>query len=333
MSSRIRTFAWSSLTAVALLACSGTTAPQDTSPTGLFDAVWADFDRNYAFFDYGKIDWNALRVAYRDSVAASSEAEAARLIGAMIGRLNDYHADLHTPYGTFGAPPIPYAHHFSPAVVRQQYVVDAIRTTPSQRIAYAHLRSGIGYIHVTSFVGTDWGGEIETALAALADVQAMVLDIRDNGGGNEDMGREVAGRFYDMTRTYRRTQFRDGPGHSDFTAVVTTDLSPRGSRKFTGRVALVTNRFNGSSAEDFVLMMRALPKVTTVGDTTLGLGSNPLERTLANGWTYRVPHSMQSTPDGFVYQWKGLPPAVPVNWDAGASGTDPYLDAAIALLK
>jgi hypothetical protein len=44
---------------------------------------------------------------------------------------------------------------------------------------------------------------------------------------------------------------------------------------------------------------------------------------------------MQSTPDGFVYQWKGLPPAVAVVWpaDATANGKDPYLDAAIARLS
>ncbi|HUQ20567.1 MAG TPA: hypothetical protein VM099_13210 [Gemmatimonadaceae bacterium] len=38
--------------------------------------------------------------------------------------------------------------------------------------------------------------------------------------------------------------------------------------------------------------------------------------------------------DGFVYQWKGLPPGIPVVWssDATASGKDPYLDAALARL-
>jgi hypothetical protein len=41
---------------------------------------------------------------------------------------------------------------------------------------------------------------------------------------------------------------------------------------------------------------------------------------------------VQSTPDGFVYQWRGLPPAIPVRWsdELVAQGHDPYLDAAIA---
>jgi carboxyl-terminal processing protease len=82
-------------------------------------------------------------------------------------------------------------------------------------------------------------------------------------------------------------------------------------------------------------MMRPLPNVVVVGDTTLGLGSNPLEQKLSNGWTVRIPQSMQSTPDGFVYQWRGLPPAVPVAWDEAvvSAGRDPYVDAALGRLR
>ena len=82
-------------------------------------------------------------------------------------------------------------------------------------------------------------------------------------------------------------------------------------------------------------MMRALPQVVMVGDTTLGLGSNPLVRDVGDGWSYRVPRSMQSTPDGFVYQWRGLAPHVAVPWAAQdtAAGKDPYVEAALRALR
>jgi C-terminal processing protease CtpA/Prc len=253
----------------------------------------------------------------------------------MVGRLNDYHADLRTPSGVFGPPPIPYAHHFAPDVVRQNYFAASMRATPSGRIQYVRLRDGTGYVHLASFGGSGWGHEIEDALAALDGVRAIVVDIRDNGGGDEQIGRDVAVRFYDRPHVYRVTQFRDGPGHADFAKRVSTSLSPGGARRFTGPVALLTNRFDGSSAEDFTLMMRVLPQVVVVGDTTLGLGSNPRAVTLSNGWTMRVPQSMQSTPDGFVYQWRGLPPTIAVPWTPAdtAAGRDPYLDVALAELR
>ena len=55
--------------------------------------------------------------------------------------------------------------------------------------------------------------------------------------------------------------------------------------------------------------------------------------TLCQNVCYRT-SLIQSTPDGFVYQWRGLPPSIPVPWsdDAVAVGRDPYLDAALASL-
>jgi hypothetical protein len=321
-----------SVPALALLvaACRGPTEPRAAT---LFDEVWLAFDRHYAFFELGRVDWNALGAAYRDSVsAASDDRERARLLGAMLGTLRDYHADLTTPFGTVGPPPIPYPHHFAPSIVQRVYAAEPVRATASGRVNYARLHGGAGYVYIGSFRGSGWGGEIEQALTALGDVPGLVLDIRDNGGGDEAIAREVAQRFYDRTRVYRTTRFRDGPGHGDFTGVASTSLAPAGARRFAGPVALVTNRWNGSSAEDFALMMRALPSVVTVGDTTLGLGSNPRAVTLSNGWTLRVPQSMQATPDGFVYQWRGLPPAVAAPWTE-APDRDPYIDAALAALR
>ncbi|AHG93820.1 peptidase S41 (plasmid) [Gemmatirosa kalamazoonensis] len=321
---------------VLLLAVGCRGEPTSPRPATLFDEVWDAFDRHYAFFDLGHIDWTALGAAYRDSVgAATDDRERARLLGAMIGRLNDYHADLATPYGVFGPPPIAYAHHFAPDLVRRGYFAEPVRSTRSGRIYFARLQDGTGYVYIGSFGGSGWGGEIDDALAGLGAVPSIVVDIRDNGGGDERIGQDVAARFYDRTRVYRVTRFRSGSGHGDFGSASSMSLSPAGARRFTGPVALVTNRFDGSSAEDFTLMMRALPHVTTVGDTTLGLGSNPRTMTLSDGWTLRVPQSMQSTPDGFVYQWRGLPPAIAVPWTAAdtASGRDPYLDAALAALQ
>lgn len=91
-------------------------------PGELFEAVWSEFDQHYAFFEHGQIDWDALGALYRDSISrVTTDREAARVIGAMVGRLYDCHADLTTPFGTFGPPPIPYLHHFSPDLLRTRY--------------------------------------------------------------------------------------------------------------------------------------------------------------------------------------------------------------------
>lgn len=320
--------------ALALLAaCDGGMfmAPEGPGPLGKFDKVWQDFDEHYAYFDYGGIDWLALRERYRAQVTpAMTDAALAGVIGAMIGELHDYHADLTTSFGIFGPPPIPYPQHFAPALLRNRYFASPVRKTASGHIEYTRLVDGTGFVYIGTFRGEGWGGEIADALAAIGPVPALIVDVRNNGGGNEAVAQQIASRFYDVPRVYRLSRFRTGRDHADFGPTTSMSVGPAGDR-FTGPVALITNRFNGSAAEEFTLMMRLLPTVVTVGDTTLGLGSNPLQIALSNGWTYRVPQSIQTTPDGFVYQWRGLPPAIAVPWaDADtAAGHDPYVDAAL----
>ena len=114
-----------SVVAIASLvtACDSAVGPiEATTPGELFEAVWSEFDQHYAFFEHGQIDWDALGALYRDSISrVTTDREAARVIGAMVGRLYDSHADLTTPFGTFGPPPIPYLHHFSPDLLRTRY--------------------------------------------------------------------------------------------------------------------------------------------------------------------------------------------------------------------
>jgi hypothetical protein len=311
------------------------TGPDPSDGPALFEAVWKDFDAHYAFFDVGGIDWNALGDIYRDSISATtSERESARLIGAMIGRLKDYHSALFAPFGVYGPPPIPYAHHFDRALITPSYV-GTVSGTPSGRIRYGHIDAEIGYVAIASFEGSGWGGEIENALSGLGAIRALIIDIRDNGGGNETLGIEIAKRFYDTRRTYRISRWRTGPAHGDFGAPVEFRVAPSGATRFLGPVALITNRFNGSASEDFVCMMRVLPNVVTVGDTTLGLGSNPLKRPLRDGWSYWISQSTQATPEGFIYQWKGLPPTIAVAWSTTetSAGRDPYIEAALLHLR
>lgn len=323
--------------ATALLAgCERWILPPDPGADrlALFDEVWTEFDRHYALFELGGFDWGALGATYRDSVlAAQDDREAARLIGAMIGRLGDYHSSLTTPYGSFGPPAIRFPRHFDATVVHSSYVPD-LRWTGAAHVGYGWLPGDprLGYVYLPSFAGGTWGDEIDEALGFLDGATGLVVDIRGNGGGSEANGRIIAARLVDRVRPYKVTHYRDGPGHGDFAPASTVEIGPAGARSFRGPVVLLTNRYNGSAAEDFTLMMRVIPTVTVMGDTTLGVGTNPLPRELPNGWTYRVSQSYQATPDGFVYQWKGLPPAAPVPWPEGARG-DPYLDAAIRRLR
>jgi C-terminal processing protease CtpA/Prc len=180
-----------------------------------------------------------------------------------------------------------------------------------------------------------WSQSIDVIINTLKDCKGIIVDIRNNGGGNDALGNVVAGRFADQQRIYSYIRWRNGPGHSDFTEYQAATIPPQGTRQFTKPVALLTNRHCFSSAEGTILMMKALPNVTVIGDTTGGGSANPIALTLPNGWSYRVSRWIQYTAQKTVFEGKGLPPDIPL-WISpadSAAGRDAILEKAIQFLR
>jgi C-terminal processing protease CtpA/Prc len=162
-----------------------------------------------------------------------------------------------------------------------------------------------------------------------------VIDLRSNGGGNDQNGAAIAGRFADATRLYRRNRFRDGPGHGDLGPFIDSFIAPAGAQSFTGPVAILTNRRTLSSAESLVLAFQTLPNATSFGDFTGGASANPEQKRLANGWAYTVSRWIEYRPDGTTFEGIGIEPDVRVDISTAdqAALRDTILDTAIADLR
>jgi hypothetical protein len=306
--------------------------PAATDRGAVFEQVWQDLDRHYSFFVSKGIDWDSLHDVYVvPARQAATDRALADAIGAMLAELRDVHVDLFTPGRTYrytGYDSLPA--FFDPQLVHAQYVTD-LRNAPNGRLQFGRAASDVGYLWIPSFGGSGFGADLDVALAQLAGVRALIVDVRNNGGGNNQNGLEIAARFADRSRTYGAVRYRSGPRHDDFTPPLTLTVSP-GGRRFSGPVTVLTNRRDASSTEDFVLAMRVLPTVTVVGDTTLGAFGNPLTRELVNGWTYRFSQWIEYGPDGTSYEAIGLAPGVWVRGSAAElqNGHDAILDSALA---
>lgn len=307
--------------------------PPDT-PSGVFDAVWNDFDRNYSFFDIKHIDWKDVRARYRpQAAAAASVADVAPVIGRMFAELHDPHVDITLGVNNvLRSVRLDSIHtYFSVANVQLLYAPTSVPTA-SRFMRYGRLSPSVGWVWISSFGGSGWAHEIDDVIAALGNVSAIVVDVRDNGGGSSVNAEDVASRFADRTRTFSYIRWRNGPAHDDFGDYIARSFGPSG-RRFSGAVVVVTNRKCASATEDFVLAMRAIPGVRFVGDTTMGGMGNPLVRELPNGWTYRLPHWIQYGPAKEIYEGIGIAPdvVVPATAADSASGRDAQLERAMAL--
>ena len=74
----------------------------------------------------------------------------------------------------------------------------------------------------------------------------------------------------------------------------------------------MTSTFTASAAENFLLAMRVLPHVTIIGETTVGVHSDVLQRRLPNGWLFTLSNEIYEAPDGTLFEGRGITPAIEV---------------------
>jgi carboxyl-terminal processing protease len=132
------------------------------------------------------------------------------------------------------------------------------------------LNGGIGYIHIRSFGNSDVVTAFDAALATLHETRGLILDARDNGGGDTAVARPIMGRFIAERKPYALMRRREGPSLS---AAWTEYVDPRGPFTYAAPVIVLTNRWSGSMAEGFPMGMRDIGRARIVGTPMMGLGA------------------------------------------------------------
>ena len=327
---------------VCAVGCSSFLLPDDpeVSEFAVFDALWDDFDRHYSLFISKGANWDSLRTAYRSRIYTDmTNEDLFDVLASMLEELRDGHVLLVSSFDTrqYQRWNTDYPVNYDIELVMNEYLPGRYVISGHKMILHALIEPGIGYICIPTFTSQGWTGDIDGILDSLAGVGArsIIIDVRSNGGGSDGNSIEIAGRFADTRRPYRQYVYRNGPEHTDFTDPVTSYLTPKGPEQFTGRIAVLTNRGVFSAAESFVLAMQQLPYVTVIGDTTGGGSGSPISRELPNGWSYRMPVWVETTPEGIVYDSRGLYPDIPV-WitkEDSLRKRDTILDKAVKELR
>lgn len=321
-------------------ACSHSSEPDVSTPERNFEILWQEFDARYSFFVVKNIHWGSLYNVYRPQVTATTtDTQLFTIISALLEHLKDGHVSLSTPLGNYAYQGWHknYPANFLGTATVERYYSKNYGTLANGYIRYARMSDSLGYIYIGPNLSGDvavWGQAIDQILDSLANVRGIILDIRNNTGGNDALGKIILSRFTDKERIYSYVQFRNGPAHNNFTAMQAATIAPQGARQFLKPLAFLTNRRCFSSAEGTTLMARVLPHCTIIGDTTGGGSANPIQLTLPNGWQYRVSRWIQYTAEQTTFEGKGLAPHIPVwiNSLDSAAGRDAILERAIRFI-
>ncbi|GAA1590048.1 S41 family peptidase [Kribbella sancticallisti] len=313
------------------------TVPGATGPLAVFDQFWTTYAENYPFFQAKGIDWSAVRATYRPRVTPGMSDDALfGLLTSMIKPLGDAHTALRTPDErrfTGSRPGTVLPSEELEAMVRPYVEQTALKGIPfttyaNDRIGYADLPGGIGYLRVIAFLGfgniPDYRAERDTLNRALDQIlskqrttgsgklRGLILDLRLNGGGSDQLGLDLASRLTNRPYfAYYKRARNDPSDPAAFTTPQPLFVQPTERTKYTGPIAVLTGGSQMSAGETFTqALMNRTPKPVRIGENTQGVFSDVLVRKLPNGWDFIVPNEEFRTLSWKSYDGPGIPPDV-----------------------
>ena len=263
----------------------------DDTPQGNFEALWRIIDRHYCFLDYKQheigLDWQAVYDKYRVRVDDDmSQMQLFEVLTQMLGELRDGHVNLSAShdYGRYWSWYENYPANFSDTLLRRYMGTDY---KIASGLDYRILDDNIGYIRYESFSSPIGEGNLDDVLMHMMLCQGIIIDIRNNGGGDLTNADKLAARFCQEKTLVGYVQHKTGPGHGEFSSMEPHYLEPSSNLRWHKPVVVLTNRHVYSAANEFTMYMKALPQAKIVGDHTGGGAGMPFSSSLPNGWSVR----------------------------------------------
>jgi carboxyl-terminal processing protease len=195
-------------------------------------------------------------------------------------------------------------------------------------VVYKMLPGNIGYVYVIAF-GSETPEEFDLALDRLRqqNARALVLDLRNDGGGYVDSAIKIASRFI----SHKALMIVQQRGEPDQT-VLPDNLTP-----MSVPVTVLVNEYTASASEITAGAMQDDGAATLVGTKTFGKGVMQTLTELADGAGIKITTAHYLTPSRRDINLKGIEPDVKVDESRdsrlGDALHDPQLKAALALLQ
>lgn len=259
-------------------------------PMDNIEALWQIIDTRYCYVEQKNVDWNAVHATYRTKAALLPKNDQVALFdlcAEMLNLLEDGHVNLYSPfdrsystawYDTYPA-------NFSSSL--QALYLHDYRIAGS--LYYCTIDDGqIGYIYYSSFSNSFSASNIAWVFSAFKDCQGLIIDVRNNGGGDLNNSYKLASPFFTDDRLVGYWHHKTGPAHDAFSELeeLHADASLIAS-KWMQPVVVLTNRRSYSATNSFINIMRYADHATIVGGKSGGGGGMPMSYELPCGWKVR----------------------------------------------
>ncbi|MGD2151930.1 MAG: S41 family peptidase [Gemmatimonadales bacterium] len=179
------------------------------------------------------------------------------------------------------------------------------------------LSGNVGYLRFDSFVPAEYSGA--TAIATmnfLAHCDALIIDLRNNGGGSPSLIQLITSYFFNEPVHLNSFYVRETDSWQQFW----TQSHVEGPRMADTDLYVLTSEFTFSGAEEFTYNLKNLERATIVGDTTGG-GAHPVSQRLFTNLNVAM-----ALPFG-----RAVNPLTETNWEGVGVIPDIAVDQGVAL--
>jgi len=155
---------------------------------------------------------------------------------------------------------------------------EASRTETAGFIEAKKLEGNIGYLDFRYFASNGEGEPVaDNYMKLLSGSDAIIIDMRNNGGGNPGMVQYICSYFFDKPVHLNSLYWRNGDRTEDFWSLEKVN----GKKMPDVPLFILTSNRTFSGAEEFSYNMQTRKRATLIGETTGG-GANPGRGVLIN---------------------------------------------------
>jgi len=306
-----------------------------------FEAAWKRVDDVYPFLGLKHIDWDSIYSVYRPRVLSARGDEFYVVLGDFIAELKDGHAYYKTEGGDEVYPFYPMRHFrdrhaYSPIVVRK-YFPDKLLLTTSKSAEYGITADNIGYVFLAGFQEDHLQHEFPGIIQYMKQTRGLIIDIRQKRGGNYENAQAVVAPFLSLPMEKPALYFLG-------VLVRQSPLEPLAvPLRYTQSVVVLINGSTFSAGEVTTEMLKQVPNVTVIGDTTGGGGvasddgssKTAAEFVLPSGKIICVGSGYLARYDGLPFESIGIEPDIRVEQTAQDinDGHDKQLEYALQFFR
>lgn len=307
------------LIAFAALA-TGQTAPAltEAEKKQTIDALFDALNESYVFPDLAKKAEEAVRKAMADGAykeITSGQAFAVKLSADVNAILKDAHFRMR--YSVQSLPERAERAEPSPAEIEAYERMVKRRNAGIAQVDV--LMGNIGYLEVESFQGAEAiARPAAAAFEFLKDTDALIIDLRRNGGGSPEAVRILCSYLFGEKPVHLNSIYwRPENSTRDFFTLEKLE----GPRYLNKPVFVVTSKRTGSGAEECAYNLQTQKRATIVGEVTWG-GANP-------GGNVRLNDHFAA----FIPMGRAINPITKTNWEGTGVKPDVECPATDALTR